>query len=460
MGSSTETAAVERGDIRVALVHLGCARNLIDSENILGRLGAEGFVLTGAVEDADVAVLNTCSFIGPAREESEDAIRNLLGKKESGSLRGVIVAGCLPEKFREEVEERFSGVDAFLGLSDYSGIARVVEEVLRGREIRPGAGGRAPQGKEETLRLLQTPSSYAYLRPSHGCDHECAFCIIPAIRGRQASKPLEAVENEARGLVAQGVREIVLVAEDTTGYGTDFGRGGPRLPELVEALAGIEGLAWLRVMYAYPNAFPWDLCRVMRECPAVVPYLDIPVQHGSSAVLKRMRRGGTGESVRRILNRLREEVPGITLRTTVLVGHPGEGEREFEELLSFLEEIQFERLGAFVFSPETEAAAGGDMDRCSANEAQRRLELVMELQAGIHAECQSKRLGESLEVLVDSTGAGEAQARTWSDAPEVDAVVAVKDSAGVLAVGDLAEVKVVGSEGYDLKAVLSPALPN
>ena len=164
--------------------------------------------------------------------------------------------------------------------------------------------------------------------------------------------------------------------------------------------------------------------------------------------------------MRRILNRLREEVPGITLRTTVLVGHPGEGEREFEELLSFLEEIQFERLGAFVFSPETEAAAGGDMDRCSANEAQRRLELVMELQAGIHAECQSKRLGESLEVLVDSTGAGEAQARTWSDAPEVDAVVAVKDSAGVLAVGDLAEVKVVGSERYDLKAVLSPALPN
>ena len=164
--------------------------------------------------------------------------------------------------------------------------------------------------------------------------------------------------------------------------------------------------------------------------------------------------------MRRILNRLREEVPGITLRTTVLVGHPGEGEREFEELLSFLEEIRFERLGAFVFSPETEAVAGSDMDRCSANEAQRRLELVMELQAGIHAECQSKRVGESLEVLVDSTGAGEAQARTWSDAPEVDAVVAVKDSAGVLAVGDLAQVKVVGSEGYDLKAVLSPALPN
>jgi len=434
-------------------VHLGCARNLIDSENILGRLGSEGFVLTGSVEDADVAVLNTCSFIGPAREESEAAIRDLVSRKKAGDLRGVVVAGCLPEKFRERVEVEFPGVDAFLGLSDYSGIARVVEEVLRGRKVRPGAGGRPPQGRAENLRLLQTPSSYAYLRPSHGCDHKCAFCIIPAIRGRQASKPPGTVVEEARGLVSQGVREVVLVAEDTTGYGTDLGKGGPRLPQLAEGLAEVEGLAWLRIMYAYPNAFPWDLCRVMREQSSVVPYLDIPVQHGSSAVLKRMRRGGTRESVTGIFERLRTEVPGITLRTTILVGHPGEGPAEFEELLSFLEEMRFERLGAFTFSPEAEAPAGSEDDRCSEEEAGERLKAVMELQAGIHHAHQLGRVGEEIEVLVDGRKGAMAETRSWADAPEVDAVVMVDDPEATLATGDLVKVRVTGAEGYDLTAV-------
>ena len=304
-------------------------------------------MLTGDVGDADLAVLNTCSFIGPAREESETAINDLLAAKKEGALRGVIVAGCLPEKFRPEIEARFPQVDAFLGLSDYSNIARIAEEVLKGRKVREDSGGRAPQGQGEFLRLLQTPRSYAYLRPSHGCDHGCAFCIIPQIRGKQASKPIDAVVQETEMLVGQGVREVVLVAEDSTGYGKDFGAGAPRLPELVEAMAGVDGLKWLRVMYAYPNAFPWRLTEVMNACDEVLPYLDIPVQHGSSAVLKRMRRGGTRQSVEGILGRLREEVPGIALRTTVLVGHPGEGEAEFEELLEFLSEQRFDRLGAF-----------------------------------------------------------------------------------------------------------------
>ena len=211
--------------VKVALVHLGCARNLIDSENILGRLGAEGYQLTNSVEGSDVAILNTCSFIGPAREESESAIRGLLTLKEKKKLKGVIVAGCLPEKFREEVTDKFPAVDAFLGLSDYSNIARIAEDVLKGRKIDNQSGGRSPQGQGEFLRLLQTPRSYAYLRPSHGCDHKCAFCIIPQIRGKQASKSLESVIEETKHLVAQGVREINLVAEDTTGYGRDLSSG-------------------------------------------------------------------------------------------------------------------------------------------------------------------------------------------------------------------------------------------
>lgn len=437
--------------VRVALVHLGCARNLIDSENILGRLGAEGYVLVPAVEEADVALLNTCSFIGEARAESEEAIEDLLERKREGSLRGVIVAGCLPQKFRAEVEGRFPEVDAFLGLSDYSNVARVVEEVLKGRKVREETGGRPPQGQGEFMRLLQTPRSYAYLRPSHGCDHECAFCIIPQIRGRQASKPLDIVVEEARNLVRQGVREIVLVAEDTTGYGTDLGPGAPRLPELAEALAGVDGLRWLRVMYAYPNAFPWRLVEVMNRFPDVVlPYLDIPVQHGASAVLKRMKRGGTRESVSRILARLRSEVPGITLRTTVLVGHPGEGPAEFAELLEFLAEHKFDRLGAFAFSPEATAPAGAEGDLCSPEEAQERLAQVMELQAGIAFAKQQELVGKLTTVLVDGSEGEWAVARTPGDAPEVDPILRIADPAGTWSTGSMPRVRITAADGYDL----------
>lgn len=437
--------------VRVALVHLGCARNLIDSENILGRLGAEGYVLVPAVEEADVALLNTCSFIGEARAESEEAIGDLLERKREGALKGVIVAGCLPQKFRAEVEGRFPEVDAFLGLSDYSNVARVVEEVLKGRKVREESGGRPPQGQGEFMRLLQTPRSYAYLRPSHGCDHECAFCIIPQIRGRQASKPLEIVVEEARNLVRQGVREIVLVAEDTTGYGTDLGPGAPRLPELAEALAGVDGLRWLRVMYAYPNAFPWRLVEVMNRFPEiVVPYLDIPVQHGASAVLKRMKRGGTRESVSRILARLRSEVPGITLRTTVLVGHPGEGPAEFAELLEFLAEHKFDRLGAFAFSPEATAPAGAEGDLCSPEEAQERLAQVMELQAGIAFAKQQELVGKLTTVLVDGSEGEWAVARTPGDAPEVDPILRIADPAGTWSTGSMPRVRITAADGYDL----------
>lgn len=438
--------------VRVALVHLGCARNLIDSENILGRLGSEGYLLVPAVEDADVALLNTCSFIGEARAESEEAIDDLLERKRAGSLRGVIVAGCLPQKFRGEVEARFPEVDAFLGLSDYSNVARVVEEVLKGRKVRDESGGRPPQGQGEFMRLLQTPRSYAYLRPSHGCDHECAFCIIPQIRGRQASKPLAIVVEEARAIARQGVREIVLVAEDTTGYGTDLGPAAPRLPELVEALAtGVDGLRWLRVMYAYPNAFPWRLTEVMNRFPdLVVPYLDIPVQHGSSAVLKRMKRGGTRESVSRILARLRTEVPGITLRTTVLVGHPGEGPEEFAELLSFLTEHKFDRLGAFAFSPEATAPSGSETDLCPPEEAQERLGQVMELQAGIAFAKQQEQVGRVTTVLVDGSEGEWAVGRTPGDAPEVDPIVRLADPRHTWSTGSMPRVRITAADGYDL----------
>lgn len=440
--------------VKVALVHLGCARNLIDSENILGRLGSEGYQLTNSVEESDVAILNTCSFIGPAREESESAIKSLLSLKEKKKLRSVIVAGCLPEKFREEVTSKFPNVDAFLGLSDYSNIARIAEDVLKGRKVDNDSGGRSPQGQGEFLRLLQTPRSYAYLRPSHGCDHKCAFCIIPQIRGRQASKPLQSVIEEAKHLVGQGVREINLVAEDTTGYGSDLGKGAPRLPQLVEAMANVEGLRWLRIMYAYPNQFPWELVDVINAYPNVLPYLDIPTQHISTQVLKSMQRGGNSDSVRRIMYRLREEVPGIALRTTVLVGHPGEGRAEFKELLNWIEEFRFERLGAFAFSPEASAPAGQALNRCSEAEALERQSELMSIQSGIHLAFQKKLVGEKLTVLVDESRDNVAIGRTWADAPEVDGVVEIEDSLHNLSTGSMVEATITDVDGYDLKAKL------
>ncbi|MHC4823371.1 MAG: 30S ribosomal protein S12 methylthiotransferase RimO [Planctomycetota bacterium] len=454
MGREESTTAVAEGvrAVHVALIHLGCARNLIDSENILGQLGAEGYALTGDVAQADVAILNTCSFIGDARDESEGAIRELLAAKEAGELRGVIVAGCLPEKFRPEVEAKYPQLDAILGLSDYSNVARIVEEVLKGRKVREDSGGRAPQGQGEFLRLLQTPRSYAYLRPSHGCDHNCAFCIIPQIRGRQASKPVEAVVQEVEQLVRQGVREVVMVAEDSTGYGRDKDKQHARLPELVDAMAQVDGLRWLRVMYAYPNNFPWGLTEVIQRNDNVLPYLDIPTQHISTQVLKRMQRGGSKESVSRIVQRLRDEVPGIALRTTVLVGHPGEGEAEFEELLAWLEEFRFERLGAFAFSPEATAPAGSEEDRCSHEEALERQQRVMELQSRLHAEFQQGLVGRRLQVLVDESEGDWVFARTWADAPEVDGLVRIHDPAHDLSTGAMPEVLVTAAEGYDLVA--------
>jgi ribosomal protein S12 methylthiotransferase len=350
---------------------------------------------------------------------------------------------------------KFPDVDAFLGLSDYSNVARIVEDVLKGRKIHELSGGRAPQGQGEFLRLLQTPRSYAYLRPSHGCDHNCAFCIIPQIRGKQSSKPIDAVVEETRLLVEQGVREINIVAEDTTGYGKDMDGSSARLPDLVEAMAQVDGLKWLRVMYAYPNNFPWRLTEVMNNYSNVLPYLDIPTQHISTPVLKSMLRGGTSESVRKIMSRLRDEVDGIALRTTVLVGHPGEGRQEFEELLSWMREFKFERLGAFAFSPEANTPAGRQENRCSHEEALERQAELMEVQAEIHAEFQQSLVGTTTTVLIDDSEGDAAIGRTWADAPEVDGVVMINDPQQNLSTGAMVEATITAADGYDLRAEIA-----
>ncbi|MFT5291808.1 MAG: ribosomal protein S12 methylthiotransferase [Planctomycetota bacterium] len=420
----------------VALVHMGCARNLIDSELILARMAEEGLMVSGAVEEADIAVLNTCSFIGPAREESENAIHDLVARKKRGELRAVVVAGCLVQRYTHTLEGRFPEVDLFAEISDYSELARSIVALDQGQKVPRylAAGGlRAPE--RDAARLLATPGSYAYLRISHGCDHTCSFCAIPSIRGPHRSKTIDDLKAETRDLIDAGVKELVLVAEDSTAWGRDIGQ---ELPDLVEALADIDGDHRLRVMYAYPNNFPWRLTELLRDHPRVIPYLDIPVQHIATPVLRSMRRAGSGEQVRATLERLRSEVPGITLRTTLLVGFPGETEAHVDELVSFVEEAGLGRMGAFPYSHEEGTPAHELANDVPPGAAEGRLKRVLEARDRALRASQETLIGSEIEVLVDEVRGGWVLARTERDAPEVDPVVAVTDlpPGAIPAVGD------------------------
>jgi ribosomal protein S12 methylthiotransferase len=413
----------------VSLVHLGCARNLIDSELILGRMAEEGLVIAGDPADASTVVLNTCSFIGPARLESESAIRDLLKRKKRGEIERVVVAGCLVQRYKEGLVKQFPEVDLFAEISDYRALARSVKALSEGQPGVPRylAGPLEREPERDGARLLSTPSSYAYLRISHGCDHTCSFCAIPSIRGKHRSKTLEAVVDEARELVSAGVRELVLVAEDSTAWGREHGR---ELPDLVEALAQIEGAPRIRVMYAYPNRFPWRLTQLMREHANVLPYLDIPVQHIATPMLRAMRRAGEGDQVRRTLSRLREEVPGITLRTTLLLGFPGETDADAAEAAAFVREFKLARLGAFTWSPEQGTSAYALGERVPADVAQRRLDAVLAARDEVLAAGQQALVGQELEILVDEShpNTQSVVGRSAMDAPEVDLVALVHGS--------------------------------
>ena len=418
----------EREPRRVALVHLGCARNLIDSELILARLAEEGLMICGDVEQAQVAVLNTCSFIGPARAESEAAIQGLLERKRRGQLEGVVVAGCLVQRFARTLEKEFPEVDLFSEISDYKDLARAVRAMGEGRAFPRylEAGGlRAPA--REGARLLATPGSYAYLRISHGCDHTCSFCAIPSIRGKHRSKSADDLADEARELIDAGVRELVLVAEDSTAWGRDI---GGELPDLVERLADLEGEHRLRVMYAYPNRFPWRLTELLRDHPRVLSYLDIPVQHIATPVLRAMKRAGSGEQVRGILDRLHEEVPGITLRTTLLLGFPGETDEDAAELPEFIREYGLARLGAFPYSPEEGTTAFPLENDVPEVLVEERLDAVFEARDAVLRREQEARVGQELEVLVDERHELEGETflvgRGDMDAPEVDLVAKIR----------------------------------
>jgi len=434
----------------VSLVHLGCARNQIDSELILGRLADAGLIVSGDPEQADTVVLNTCSFIGPARAESEGQIRRLCAKKKRGELERVVVAGCLVQRFQRELQKRFPLVDIFAEISDGKALAQAISDLSQGRSApRYLDNGGLREATRDESRLLSTPGSYAYLRISHGCDHTCSFCAIPAIRGPHRSKRPDDVLSEARELIGAGVRELVIVAEDSTAWGRDMGL---ELDALVRSLADLDGEHKVRVMYAYPNRFPWGLADLLANHPRVARYLDIPVQHIATPVLRAMRRAGSGDQVRKLLDRLRAQVPGITLRTTVLVGFPGETEQDVDELCAFIREYRLARLGAFTYSHE-EGTPGFDLPaRVSDRQAKARQRAVLAARDEVLRAEQGALVGTEFDVVIDESSPARGApnvARGDMDAPEVDLVTLV--GGRKLAVGKRVRVKV---EGLDAESNL------
>ncbi len=448
--------------IRVSLVSLGCARNLVDSEVLLGHVAEEGLQITRDPEDADVVVINTCGFIDEAKQESIDTILEVCRLKAEDRVKGVLAVGCLAQRYGEELKHEMPEVDAFLGITDYTGIPSLIRKLVNGSSIRYAAtvdGGRPKSARSDENRVILTPKSYAYLRISEGCNHTCTFCAIPSMRGRNLSKPLDVLVEETRRLADQGVREVIVVAEDSTAYGLDIDRKRS-IHTLIEQLADVDGIDWVRLMYAYPHTVLPTLTTVMREHPKVVPYLDIPIQHIASDILRAMKRGVSSQQVRDILWRLRDEVPGIAVRTTLIVGFPGETEAKFHELREFVEEYRFERMGTFTFSQEQGTPAFDFADQVDAEVAGARCAELMTIQRGIMAVHNQKRVGQTLPVLIDGRDSGSSEddtpgfvGRTMSDAPEIDGVVRI--ASGDLRSGDLIHARITGADDYDLRGVVA-----
>ncbi|MEG2277474.1 MAG: 30S ribosomal protein S12 methylthiotransferase RimO [Odoribacter sp.] len=425
---------------KVNIISLGCSKNLIDTELLLKQLDKAGYVTEKDMEnsDAEVVIINTCGFIGDAKEESINTIFEQVERKNEGLVKQIYVMGCLSQRYRYELKVELPEVDAFFGKFDWKGVLEKMGEHFD-ESIR-------------NQRLLTTPSHYAYLKISEGCNRTCSYCAIPIITGKHKSRDFEELLDECRQLVKGGVKEILVVAQDLTYYGMDL-YGKNRLAELISRMADIEGLEWIRLHYAYPTGFPMELLTVMRERTNVCKYLDIALQHCSDRMLKRMRRGITKQQTIDLIRRIRQEVPGIFIRTTLMCGHPGETAEDFEELCQFVQEMKFERLGIFSYSHEEDTYCDENYkDDVPKNTKQERAERIMELQAGISQELNRPLIGQTLRVLIDRKEDDLYIGRTEYDSPEVDPEVLV-NSDNELKIGEFYQVKITGSDEYDLYAI-------
>ena len=431
---------------KLQTITLGCSKNKVDTEHILSQVESHYEIIPeGEDIPVDVILLNTCGFIGDAKEESIQAVLEAVDRKNRGEASKVIVFGCLSQRYANELPDLIPEVDAWFGARDFDPVVRAL--------------GVEPSADKASDRHLTTPSHYAYLKISEGCDRRCSYCAIPFIRGAHKSVPMEDLVLEAEKLAAKGVRELIVIAQDTTYYGLDLYRRRA-LAELLQKLSEVEGIEWIRIHYSYPAAFPEDVLDQMANNPKVCRYMDIPLQHISDKVLDNMHRHVTGEWTRELISRMREKVPGVVLRTTMIVGHPGEGKRDFNELLEFVRTARFERLGAFKYSEE-EGTYGAEnfKDTITAKVKQQRLDELMTLQSEISLAFNQSRVGSETDVIVDDFVDGVFVCRSEFESPEVDGEILVKYDTAVLGdvdpyslVGEFIKVRVIGADEYDLIA--------
>ncbi len=424
---------------KVNIVTLGCSKNLVDSEVLLTQLRGNGIETTheSKKDDANIVIINTCGFIDNAKQESIDTILRYVDAKEEGVVEKVYVTGCLSERYKTDLEKEIPDVDAWFGTRDLSRLLKQLNANYKHELVGE--------------RILTNPSHFAYLKISEGCDRPCSFCAIPIMRGKHISKPIEELVLEAKNLAKKGTKELLLIAQDSTYYGLDLYKKR-NLAELLERLADVEGIEWIRLHYAFPTGFPMDALDVMAQRSNICKYLDIPLQHGSSRILQLMRRGTTREKTEALLNTIREKVPGIAIRTTLIAGHPGETEQDFEEMMKFVEDMRFDRLGVFPYSHEDNTHSFSMTDDVSDEVKQERVDALMDLQQGISLELNRAKIGNIYKVLIDRKESGQFIGRTEFDSPEVDNEVLLDGTKEYIRVGDFIQAKVTGATEFDLMA--------
>lgn len=440
--------------MKLLFVSLGCDKNLVDSEDMLGVLTRAGHEIVDDENEAEAIIINTCCFIHDAKEESVETILEMAEYKKAGTCKVLIVTGCMAQRYKQEIIEEIPEVDAVLGTTSYGEILKAVEEAVAGRhyqEYRDIDYLVPDQGK----RVLTTGGHFAYLKIAEGCDKHCTYCIIPKLRGKFRSVPMERLVRQAEDLAAQGVKELILVAQETTLYGKDL-YGEKSLHRLLKELCKIKGIRWIRILYCYPEEIYDELIQTMKEEPKICHYLDLPIQHASDAVLKRMGRRTTRKELTEKVQKLRKEIPDIVLRTTLITGFPGETEEDYETLMEFVNEMEFDRLGVFTYSAEEDTPAASMEGQIPEEVKEERRDALMELQQEVSYDKGTERIGQELFVMIEGKVSGESAyiARTYGDAPKVDGYIFVQ-TGELLVTGDFAKVRVTGAMEYDLIGVLA-----
>jgi ribosomal protein S12 methylthiotransferase len=436
--------------MKLLCVSLGCDKNLVDTEMMLGLLNKDGYTFTDDEYDADVIVINTCCFIGDAKEESVNTILEMAQRKVDAKCKALIVTGCLAQRYKQEIIDEIPEVDGILGTSTYDEISHVLAEALGGKVHVQRFHELDELPEVETERILTTGGHYAFLKIAEGCDKHCTYCIIPSLRGNYRSVPMERLVKEAERLAERGVKELILVAQETTLYGVDL-YGEKSLPKLLKSLCRISGIQWIRIQYCYPEEITDELIQTIKEEEKVCKYLDLPIQHASDRILKRMGRRTTKAQLQEIVEKLRREIPEIALRTTLISGFPGETPEDHEELMEFVDEMEFQRLGVFAYSAEEDTPAAEYPDQVLQEVKEERRDAIMELQQEISFDFSKSMVGKTLEVMIEGKVADENAyvGRTYMDGPGVDGMIFVQTAEELMS-GDFARVRVTGAMEYDL----------